>query len=264
MHPMLNTAIKAARKAGGIINKAALDPTKVQIFQKHKNDFVTNVDKECEYEIKNILFKAYPKHIILAEESTTKEELASILSCSKGYTWVVDPIDGTTNFIHDFPFYSISIALLLNGKVCQAVVYDPHRDELFIASEGRGSFLNSKRIRVSTHEELKASLITTGFPTRTINHFDFYNSKIPKLINNDVTLRRTGSAALDLCYVAAGRVDGFFEKGLQAWDIAAGSLIVREAGGYVSDLDSKDNYLLNGEVIASNPKLFPSILKLIN
>jgi len=263
MHPMLNTAIKAARKAGNLINKAILDPTKIQIMRKEKNDFVTNVDKECEKEIIDILSKAYPKHTIVAEESDGGVALETKFEHLKGYTWLIDPIDGTTNFIHDFPFYSISIGLLHNGKVHQGVVYDPHRDELFCASEGRGAYLNNKRIRVSSHEVLKYSLLVTGFPTRNKEMYDFYSKNVKALLEAEVTFRRTGSAALDLCYVAAGRSDGFFEKGLKAWDIAAGSLMVKEAGGFVGDFKSNQEYLDSGEIVASNAKLFPAILRVL-
>ena len=260
---MLNTAVKAARKAGNLINKAILDPTKIQIMQKEKGDYVTNIDKECETEIIDILTKAYPKHEIIAEESTDKATLKKKLTNDAEYTWLIDPIDGTKNFTHDFPFYSVSIGLLRRGRVHQAVVYDPHRDELFCASEGRGAYLNNKRIRVSTQEFLKSCLITTGFPTGEKKIQAFYNEKLQKFLDSEVNFRRTGSAALDLCYVAAGRTDGFFEKGLKAWDMAAGSLMVKEAGGFVGDFSNNQEYLYSGDVIASNPKLFPAILKIL-
>ena len=173
MHPMLNTAIKAARKAGAIINRASLDPTKIKISEKERNDFVTNIDKECELEIISILHSAYPKHAFLGEESSNFNE-EKIKKFKQGYTWIIDPIDGTTNFIHDFPFYSISIGLMLNGDICQAVVYDPHRDELFTSSKGRGAYLNDRRLRVSSQTELSSSLLTTGFPPK--NKFISYKS----------------------------------------------------------------------------------------
>ena len=260
---MLNTAVKAARKAGHLINKAILDPTKIQIMQKEKTDYVTNIDKECEKEIINILANAYPKHEIVAEESTDKEALKKKLDNDAEYIWLIDPIDGTTNFIHDFPFYSVSIGLLHRGRVHQAVVYDPHRDELFCASEGRGAYLNNKRIRVSSREFLKSSLITTGFPTGEKQTQAFYNEKLQFFLDAEVNFRRTGSAALDLCYVAAGRSDGFFERGLKAWDVAAGSLMVKEAGGFISDFSNNQGYLYSGDVIAANPRLFPAILKIL-
>ena len=260
---MLNTAVKAARKAGHLINKAILDPNKIQIMQKEKTDYVTNIDKECEKEIINILAKAYPKHEIVAEESTDKEALKKKLENDAEYTWLIDPIDGTTNFIHDFPFYSVSIGLLHRGRVHQAVVYDPHRDELFCASEGRGAYLNNKRIRVSSQEFLKSSLIATGFPTGEKQTQAFYSEKLQFFLDAEVNFRRTGSAALDLCYVAAGRTDGFFERGLKAWDVAAGSLMVKEAGGFISDFSNNQGYLCSGDVIAANPSLFPVILKIL-
>tara|TARA_E500000178_G_scaffold356701_1_gene437448 strand:+ start:54983 stop:55798 length:816 start_codon:yes stop_codon:yes gene_type:complete len=260
---MLNTAVKAARRAGAIINRATLDPTKIKISEKEKNDFVTNIDKNCEQEIIDILLSAYPKHSILAEESGTLIMNPSNENINHGYTWIVDPIDGTTNFIHDFPFYSVSIGLMLNGEITQAVVYDPHRDELFISSKGRGSYLNDRRLRVSNQIIVEGSLITTGFPPKNKTNYSKYINLINKLVNNSVSVRRIGSAALELCYVAAGRSDCFFEIGLMPWDIAAGSLIVKEAGGFVGDFIGGDGYLFNGDIVASNPKLFPIISKLI-
>lgn len=262
MHPMLNTAIKAARKAGAIINRASLDPTKIKISEKERNDFVTNIDKECELEIISILHSAYPKHAFLGEESSNFNE-EKIKKFKQGYTWIIDPIDGTTNFIHDFPFYSISIGLMLNGDICQAVVYDPHRDELFTSSKGRGAYLNDRRLRVSSQTELSSSLLTTGFPPKNIKYLNDYVYLLKKMIQNEVSLRRTGSAALELCYVAAGRSDGFFELGLMPWDSAAGSLIVKEAGGFVGDFVGGDDYIFSGKIIASSPKIFPLIAKML-
>ena len=224
---MLNTAIKAARKAGGIINKAALDPTKVQIFQKHKNDFVTNVDKECEYEIKNILFKAYPKHIILAEESTTKEELASTLCSSQGYTWIVDPIDGTTNFLHGIPHFAISIALEIDNEIKSALIHDPIKNEMFFAEKNNGAFFNNHRVRVSNKSDIEDCLFSS-------------DQNGLKFIYPSLNMRSTGCSALDLAYVGSGRLDGFFHNKINLWDIAAGTLIITEAGGITNDFTQYD------------------------
>ena len=262
MHPMLNTAIKAARRAGSMINRAALDPTKIKVSEKDKNDFVTNIDKECEIEIINILKTAYPKHEFLGEESGNYND-ENIEKLKKGYTWIIDPIDGTTNFIHDFPFYAVSIGLMLNGEVCQAVVYDPYRDELFTSSKGRGAYLNDRRLRVSSQTVLNSSLLTTGFPPKNIKYLDDYVLLLKKMIQNEVSIRRTGSAALELCYVAAGRSDGFFELGLMPWDTAAASMIVKEAGGFVGDFSGGNDYIFSGNIIASTPKIFPLIAKLL-
>ncbi len=255
MHPMLNTAVKAARRAGAIINRASNDLDALTIQAKQHNDFVSEVDQAAEKAIIDILLTAYPKHAILAEESGATGD--------SEYQWIIDPLDGTTNFLHGFPQYAVSIALLHKGQLDQAVVYDPTRNELFTASKGSGAFLNDRRIRVSKRIKLADSLIGTGFPYRDFTHLDAYMGMFRDLVQKSSGLRRPGSAALDLAWLAAGRVDGFFEIGLNPWDIAAGCLLIKEAGGLVSDLGGDDGYLESGHIVAGTPKVFVQLLQAI-
>ncbi len=250
---MLNTAVKAARRAGAIINRASLDLDLLTVRSKRENDFVSEIDHAAEQAIIETLLTAYPKHAILAEESGVTGE--------SEYQWVIDPLDGTTNFLHGFPQYAVSIALLHRGQLTQAVVYDPTRNELFTASRGRGAFLNDRRIRVSKRDRLKSALIGTGFPFRDFTHLDAYMGMFRDLTQKTAGLRRPGSAALDLAWVAAGRTDGFFELGLNLWDIAAGCLLILEAGGLVGDLEGEEGYLQSGHVVAGNPKVFAQLLQ---
>jgi myo-inositol-1(or 4)-monophosphatase len=255
MHPMLNTAVKAARKAGSIINRASLDVDLVKVASKGRSDFVTEVDRAAEQAIVDILLKAYPDHAILAEESGA--------SGDSEYTWIIDPLDGTTNFIHGFPQYAVSIALRHREHVTQAVVYDPTRNELFTASRGRGAFLNERRIRVSRRSKLSECLIGTGFPFRSFEHLDEYVRMFRSVAEHTAGIRRPGAAALDLAYVAAGRLDGFWEIGLSPWDMAAGSLLILEAGGLVSDFKGETAYLEEGRIVCGAPKIFPQLLNLV-
>jgi len=255
MHPMLNTAVKAARKAGSIINRASLDVDLVKVASKGRSDFVTEVDRAAEQAIVDILLKAYPDHAILAEESGA--------SGDSEYTWIIDPLDGTTNFIHGFPQYAVSIALRHREHVTQAVVYDPTRNELFTASRGRGAFLNERRIRVSKRSKLSECLIGTGFPFRSFEHLDEYVHMFRSVTEHTAGIRRPGAAALDLAYVAAGRLDGFWEIGLSPWDMAAGSLLILEAGGLVSDFKGEAAYLEEGRIVCGAPKIFPQLLSLV-
>jgi myo-inositol-1(or 4)-monophosphatase len=258
MHPMLNTAVKAARKAGAIINRASLDVDLVQVSSKGRSDFVTEVDRAAEEAIIATLRTAYPQHGILAEESG-----ASNPDGSDEYTWIIDPLDGTTNFIHGFPQYAVSIGLQHRGHLAQAVVYDPTRNELFTASKGRGAFLNDRRLRVSRRTQLRECLIGTGFPFRSLEHMDAYLRMFKRVTEETAGIRRPGAAALDLAYVAAGRLDGFWEIGLSPWDMAAGALLIVEAGGFVADLKGEANYLTAGNIICGSPKVFPQLLKLV-
>ncbi|OUT98882.1 MAG: inositol monophosphatase [Betaproteobacteria bacterium TMED41] len=264
MHPMLNTAIKAARKAGSIINRASLDPGIIKISQKEKNDFVTDIDKNCESEIINILKLAYPSHHFLAEEATSSGKNEPIKFSYNHPTWIIDPIDGTTNFIHGLPNYCVSIALHHKKEIEQAVVYDPSRDELFTASKGRGAYLNDRRLRVSKQIRLQSSLIATGFPPRDPDLFDSYYSVLQTISKSSISIRRIGSAALELCYVASGRFDGFFEIGLMPWDSAAGSLIVQEAGGFVGNFNGDNDYLFSSNIVAANPKIFALLIRTLS
>ena len=255
MHPMLNTAVKAARSAGSLINRAARNLDIVAVREKAANDFVTEVDKEAEQIIIRTLLEAYPKHSILAEESGA--------SGDSEYQWIIDPLDGTTNFLHGFPQYAISIALAQKGVITQAVVYDPNRNDLFVASRGRGAYLNDKRLRVSRRTRLQDCLIGTGFPFRRGDNFQRYMKMFETLMPLCAGLRRPGSAALDLCYVAAGYYDAFFETGLSPWDIAAGSLIVTEAGGLVGNFTGEADFLHQRECLAASPKIYAQLVTLL-
>ncbi|MGZ8198501.1 MAG: inositol monophosphatase family protein [Burkholderiales bacterium] len=255
MHPMLNTAVKAARRAGNIINRASRNLDLLSIREKAVNDFVSEVDRDAEQAIISTLHEAYPGHAILAEESGA--------SGTSEYQWIIDPLDGTTNYLHGFPQYCVSIALEHRQVVTQAVIFDPSRNDLFTASRGRGAFLNETRIRVSKRTQLKLGLIGTGFPFKELAHMDAYMAMLRDMMRATSGVRRAGSAALDLAYVAAGRLDGFWEMGLSPWDLAAGSLLITEAGGYVGDLEGNEGYMESGNVVAGNPKLFVELLKLL-
>ena len=258
LHPMLNIAIKAARAAGAIINRASLDLDRLTVTSKGPNDFVTEVDQAAERAIIETLLSAYPDHAILAEESGR-----AMGSQTSDYVWIIDPLDGTTNFIHGFPQYAVSIALAFKGKVEQAVVYDPARNDLFYATKGRGAFLNDKRLRVSKRIRLADSLIGTGFPFRKGDNFKRYLKIMEELMPLCAGLRRPGAAALDLCYVAAGWYDAFFETGLSPWDVAAGSLIVTEAGGLVGNFTGEADFLYQREVLAGSPKVYAQLVPIL-
>jgi myo-inositol-1(or 4)-monophosphatase len=254
MHPMLNIAIKAARRAGSIINRAALDRTQLEIRSKHANDFVTQVDKAAEAAVIDIIRQAYPDHAILGEESGALEGKKA------EYRWIIDPLDGTTNYIHGLPHYCVSIGLQHRGTMEHGVIYDPAKNELFTASKGRGAFLDDRRIRVTKCAGLKDALVGTGFPFKELPRLDLYCRQLKEMMKQASGVRRTGSAALDLAYVAAGRMDGFWELGLSPWDVAAGALLVQEAGGLVGDLSGDSGYLEGGEIAAATPKVFPQLL----
>jgi len=259
MHPMLTTAVKAARRAGTIINRGARDLDLLQVTAKGPKDFVSEIDRAAEAAIVQTLLTAYPQHAILAEEGTAKGENAEA-----EYVWIIDPLDGTTNFLHGFPQYCVSIALAHRGTVTQGVIYDPVRNDLFTASRGRGAYLNDRRIRVSKRQHLRECLIGTGFPFRDGSFLDSYLAMMREMITQTAGLRRPGAAALDLAYVAAGCYDGFFEVGLNPWDVAAGSLLVLEAGGLIGDLGGEGDYLHGGQVIAANPKVFAQMVQLLS
>ena len=253
MHPMLNIAVKAARRAGSIINRAALDGTALDVRAKGASDFVTQVDRAAERAIIEIVQRAYPAHPILAEESGA--------SAGAEYRWVIDPLDGTTNFIHGFPQYCVSIAVQHRGAAAHAVVYDPAKNELFTASKGRGAYLNDHRLRVSRCTRLKEALVGTGFPYKEFSRIEQYLKQLKTMMGACSGVRRAGSAALDLAYVAAGRLDAFWEMGLSAWDMAAGALLIQEAGGLVGDLAGEPNYLESGDITAGTPKVFAQLLE---
>lgn len=261
MHPMLNTAIKAARKAGAIINRASQDLDKLTVERKRHNDFVSEVDRGAEQAIIEVLQEAYPDHQILAEESGLS---ASKNKTSSEYQWIIDPLDGTTNFLHGLPQYAVSIALTKKNVLDQAVIFDPTRNELFTASKGGGAFLNDRRIRVSKVKELAEGLIGTGFPYRDFSYLGPYMALFRDLTQKCAGVRRPGAASLDLAYVACGRYDGFFEIGLSPWDMAAGALLIQEAGGLVGDNNGEQNYMNSGNIIAATPKIFSQLLALSN
>ena len=259
MHPMLTTAVKAARRAGNIINRGARDLDLLKVSSKGPKDFVSEIDHAAVAAIVETLLGAYPTHAILAEEGTAKGENADA-----EYVWIIDPLDGTTNFLHGFPQYCVSIALEHRGVVTQGVIYDPVRNDLFTATRGRGAFQNDRRIRVSKRHHLRDCLIGTGFPFRDGSFLDTYLAMMREMITHTAGLRRPGAAALDLAYVAAGCYDGFFEVGLNPWDVAAGSLLVLEAGGLIGDLSGEGDYLRGGQVIAANPKIFAQMVQALS
>ena len=259
MHPALNIMVKAARRASQIINRASQDIEHLKITRKQQSDFVTEVDKAAEAAIVEILREAYPDYGILAEESG---ETAGT-GAGGDYQWIIDPLDGTTNFIHGFPQYAVSIGLAYKGQMNQAVVYDTLRNEMFTASKGGGAFLNERRIRVSKCSKLEDALIGTGFPYRVFNRLDAYLGIFKDLAQGTAGLRRPGAASLDLAYVACGRLDGFWEFGLSPWDMAAGSLLITEAGGLVSDLSGGETYLKTGDIVGGSPKIFAQLLQVI-
>ncbi len=255
MHPMLNIAVKAARRAGNLIHRSADNIGHLTVTKKSNADYVSEVDRAAEQAIIETLLDVYPNHAILAEESGTQGD--------SEYVWIIDPLDGTTNFLHGYPQYAVSIALQHKGVLTQAVVYDPTKNELFTATRGRGAYLNDRRLRVSKRAELADSLIGTGFPYTRFEHIDAYMAIMRDMMQKTAGLRRPGSAALDLAYTAAGRYDGFFETALKPWDIAAGCLLITEAGGLVGDMQGNDSYLKSGHVCAGNPKVFAQMLQVI-
>ena len=255
MHPTLNIAVKAARRAGSIITRASEDISSLTINDKGYNDFVTEVDLASEKEIIRVLKASYPDHAFLGEESGLSHQADSV--------WIIDPLDGTTNFLHGFPQYCISIALEEKGEITQAVIYDPNRNDLFTATKGQGAYLNQRRMRVSNKSKLKESMLGTGFPFRDFQHLPVYLKIFEEVVRSTSGVRRPGSAALDLAYVAAGWFDGFFEINLSKWDIAAGGLLVSEAGGIVSDFSGKDAWIESGNIVATNPKIYEPLIKII-
>jgi myo-inositol-1(or 4)-monophosphatase len=256
MHPMLNIAIKAARRAGTIINRASLDLDRLTVARKGPRDYVTEVDRNCEEAIVEILRTAYPDHAVLGEEfGLTGPEQAD-------YQWIVDPLDGTTNFIHGLPNYAVSIALLHRGQVTQAVIYDPSRNELFTASRGSGAFLNDRRVRASSRTRFHEALLGAHWPRS--GESDGGVARFRALGEECVGVRRMGSSVLDLAYVACGRLDGFCGVGLKSWDMAAGSLLVLESGGLISDFEGEQTWLDTGNVLAASPKIFTQMLASIN
>lgn len=252
---MLNMAVRAARSAGNLIMRYVDRVDTLSVTAKKRNDFVSEVDRLAEEEIMRILRKAYPSHGILAEETGIQE--------GDEYVWVIDPLDGTTNFLHGFPQFAVSIALKHKGRIEQGVVYDPLRQELFTATRGTGAQLNDRRLRVSRQTGLEGALLGTGFPFKMQQHLDTYLATFKALFPQTAGIRRAGAASLDLAYVASGRLDGFWEIGLNEWDMAAGILLVQEAGGIVGDFSGGHEFLATGNIITGNPKVFAAIVKAI-
>ncbi|MGV6806700.1 MAG: inositol monophosphatase family protein [bacterium] len=259
MEPMVNIALRAARKAGEKIAHAVDRRDLIKIDKKQQNDFVTEIDRASEKEVIYHLTKAYPDHGILGEESGLSGNPES------DYQWIIDPLDGTTNFIHGMPHFAVSIGCTFKGKLEHAVVYDPMRREEFTASRGRGAYLNGNRIRVSGHQGMDGAVFATGIPfsSPSIDEMDAYLKCLQELASQSSGIRRFGVASLDLAYLAAGRFDGFWEMYLKPWDIAAGLLLVKEAGGLVSDFQGNDTSLKSGHVVAATPKLFKPTLQVV-
>ena len=256
MHPMLNIAIRAARAAGDLIVREMDRVSDISVDIKGKNDFVTEVDRQAEYTIINTIKQSYPDHAFLCEESGASGE--------SDFLWIIDPLDGTTNFLHGFPHFAVSIALQHKGRLDQAVIYDPLKQELFTASKGKGAQLNNKKIRVSNRKTLDGALLGTGFPYGDAHSVDEFIDSFKSLYPEIAGIRRAGVASLDLAYVACGRLDGFWEYGLKPWDIAAGVLITQEAGGINSEISGGLDYMKSGDIISANPKLMKAIIKKLN
>jgi len=255
MHALLNVAVMAARRAGNSLMRHQLKLDKLNVELKGHNDYVSQADRDAEREIIETIHKHYPDHAILGEESGASGDSDTV--------WIIDPLDGTTNFLHGFPVFAVSIGVQVDGRVEHGVVYDPSRQELFTASRGAGAQLDGRRIRVSGQTALERALVGTGFPFRQADtEMTPYLAMLGRIVRATSGVRRPGAAALDLCYVAAGRLDAFWETGLAPWDLAAGGLMIREAGGIVSGLDGSENFLASGHVLAGTPKVYAALAKL--
>lgn len=244
---MLNIAVRAARSAGDLILRASHTVDRLVVDQKSRNDYASEVDRAAEQEIIKIIRTAYPDHAILAEESGQHQ--------GNDYVWVIDPLDGTTNFLHGFPQYAVSIALKYKNRLELGVIYDPVRDELFTAERGGGAMLNNRRIRVTKQASMKGALIGTGFPFKNQTYMDPYLNMFRAVSADSAGIRRAGAAALDMAYVACGRLDAYWEIGVHEWDIAAGVILIQEAGGVATDFSFNDKYLQSGNIIVGNPKM---------
>jgi myo-inositol-1(or 4)-monophosphatase len=255
MNALQNVAVMAARRGGNVLIRHLNKLEKMNVEKKGHNDFVSDADRAAESAVIEVILKHYPDHAILAEESGVHGESDTV--------WIIDPLDGTTNFLHGFPQFCVSVGVQVNGRTEAAAVYDPMRQELFAASRGNGATLDDRKIRVSGRKELEYALIGTGFPFRNADmEMGPYLAMLGKIVRNTSGVRRPGAAALDLCYVAAGRLDGFWETNLKPWDLAAGALIIREAGGIVSGLDGSENYLDAGHILCGTPKIYAGLAKL--
>ncbi len=255
MNALQNVAIMAARRGGNVVMRHLNRLDRIKVEKKGHNDFVSEADRAAEAAVIEVIHRHYPDHAILAEESGGQGESDSV--------WVIDPLDGTTNFLHGFPQFCVSVGVRVKGRTEAAAVYDPMRQELFAAARGEGATLDDRKIRVSGRQDLEHALIGTGFPFRQPD-MDMapYLNMLGKVVRNTSGVRRPGAAALDLCYVAAGRLDGFWETGLKAWDLAAGALIIREAGGIVSGLDGSEDYLDSGHILCGTPRIYAGLARL--
>jgi myo-inositol-1(or 4)-monophosphatase len=259
MDPMITIAVRAARAAGEIISRSVGRIDALKVGEKTSNDFVSEVDRLAEQEIIYILSKAYPHHAFLGEEGGLQGQRRG----RDEYVWIIDPLDGTTNFLHGFPQFAVSIALKHRDRLERAVIYDPLKQELFTAVRGAGATLDNRRIRVTQRKTLKGALLGTGFPFKDQSYLDAYLGMFRDLVRDTAGIRRAGAAALDLAYVAAGRLDGFWELGLHPWDMAAGVLLIQEAGGMVSDIEGGEHYMETGHVIAGGAKLHQAMVEVI-
>lgn len=255
MHPLLNTAVKAARRAGKVIMRHAHQLDRLTIESKGRSDYVSQVDRDAEAEIIDVIHRAYPDHAILAEETGRQGK--------SDYLWIIDPLDGTTNYLHGYPQYAVSIGLWYQGRSHQAVVFDPLKNELYVASRGAGSQLNDRRMRVSGASQLEHALLATGFPYRDMGQLETFINTFRTLLPRVSGVRRAGAASLDLAHVACGKLDGFWEFGLSPWDMAAGVLLIEEAGGMVSDFCGGQNYLETGHVLVGSPRIHTELLNLL-
>jgi myo-inositol-1(or 4)-monophosphatase len=253
MDPMLNIAVRAARSAARVIMRSFHRRDELTVTSKSYNDFVSEVDRGAEAAIIDEIRRKYPSHAILAEESGQH--------AGNEFEWIIDPLDGTTNYLHGFPQFAISIGLRQRGIMQQAVVYDPLREELFTASRGRGALLNDRRLRVTDRRDLRGALLGTGIPFRDHSQLELFLDSLRVLVADTAGVRRPGSAALDFAYVAAGRLDGFWEFGLSPWDFAAGALLVLEAGGTVTDMNGGDRFFETGNVVAGNLRVHQAMLE---
>lgn len=259
MEPMLNIALRAARSAGEIVARATEHLDNLEVIEKSPNDFVTEIDQAAEKEVIYHISKAHPDHGFLGEEGGLQGNTDS------DYQWIIDPIDGTTNFVRGIPHFAISIACLHKGQLLHGVVLDPIRREEFTASRGKGAQLNGRRMRVSSRKSLDGALIGTGIPfkSRSEAHIPAYTRSLEAVAKQTAGIRRAGAASLDLAYVAAGRMDAFWEIGLSQWDIAAGVLLIRESGGLISDFAGGNDFLDSGNIVAGNPKCFKGLLQTV-
>jgi myo-inositol-1(or 4)-monophosphatase len=255
VQPLLNIAVRAARRAGEIIVRSLNRADTLTVTAKGRNDFVTEVDRAAEQEIIASIRKSYPDHALLAEEGGASGNSETV--------WIIDPLDGTTNFLHGNPVFAVSIACQIRGRLEHAVVYDPMRQELFTASRGGGAHVDNRRLRVTAQRTLEGSLIGTGFPYReNTRYLDEYMNMMKAVIMNTAGIRRPGAAALDLAYVAAGRLDAFWEIGLSPWDTAAGTLLIQEAGGRIGTLSGRE-YTQGGNVLCGTPKVYDAMIELL-